>query len=372
MPSPLLAEIHEPLGIITLNRPEALHALNHEMCEAMIKALLDWENNSEVQAVWIQHAPGSRGFCAGGDIRMLAKSGQKDGKKARAFFHTEYQLNHALHCYPKPIIAAMDGVTMGGGVGISVHGPFRIATEKTLFAMPETGIGLFPDVGGGWFLPRLAGFIGRWLALTGSRLRAADCIGSGLATHFIRQSDLQDCKNALSQKFVETSGQRPAAMVVEEVLEQFQGMPAADQKVMLTPENLACIHQHFAHNHAEAIFQSLAKDESDFAQEQLLAMKSKSPQSVKIALAQIIRGKRMQNFEEVMQMEYRLGGHIVTLPEFHEGVRAVIIDKDHQPQWNPPEIGEVDDEWVDALFDPLSENEEWRPLPQTANWLGPR
>ena len=167
----VLIRVQKNVGRITLNRPKALHALTQGMCETMIGALLDWQEDPEIYMILIDHA-GERGFCAGGDIRMLAESGAKDGVEARAFFHTEYQLNHLLFTYDTPVVAIMDGVVMGGGVGISMPAHVRIATERTTFAMPETGIGLFPDVGGGWYLPRLPGKAGLWLALTGARIRA--------------------------------------------------------------------------------------------------------------------------------------------------------------------------------------------------------
>ncbi|MDD9841787.1 MAG: enoyl-CoA hydratase/isomerase family protein, partial [Alphaproteobacteria bacterium] len=184
MADQVICKINNKLGCLTLNRPQALHALNYDMCKIMLDALMAWRGDDKVQAVWIDHAAGTRGFCAGGDVRALAESGQADAKQACAFFHLEYRLNHLIKTYPKPIIAILDGVTMGGGVGISVHGTYRVATQNTLFAMPETSIGLMPDVGGGWFLPRLPGQIGMWLALTGSRLKAADCLSIGLVTHF--------------------------------------------------------------------------------------------------------------------------------------------------------------------------------------------
>ena len=172
-------------GRLSLNRPKAIHALNLAMCEAMIDALLKWQGDDAIEAVIIDHSEG-RGFCAGGDIRMLAESGAKDGVEARAFFHTEYRLNHLLFTYPKPIVAFMDGITMGGGVGISQPAKYRVATEHTRFAMPETGIGLFPDVGGGWYLPRLEGRVGAFLALTGARLDGGECLALGLASVYLR------------------------------------------------------------------------------------------------------------------------------------------------------------------------------------------
>ena len=185
MTAEILTSASNGLGYSTLDRPAALHALNTAMCAAMIEALVAWRKDANVHAILLDHASGTRGFCAGGDIRMVAESGAGDGKEARAFFFTEYRLNHLLFTYPKPIVALIDGITMGGGVGISMPARFRIATENTTYAMPETGIGLFPDVGGGWYLPRKPEHIGMWLALTGARLKAADCLIAGVATHFM-------------------------------------------------------------------------------------------------------------------------------------------------------------------------------------------
>ncbi len=192
----VLVRVQKNVGRITLNRPQALHALTQNMCELMIAALLDWQDDPEIYMVIIDHA-GERGFCAGGDIRMLAHSGAGDAVEARAFFHTEYQLNHLLFTYDTPVVAILDGVVMGGGVGISMPAHFRIATERTTFAMPETGIGLFPDVGGGWYLPRLPGKAGLWLALTGARIKGADCLRLGIATHFVEFGAVEGLKKAI-------------------------------------------------------------------------------------------------------------------------------------------------------------------------------
>src|SRR3982751_2645995 len=185
------------VGRIRLNRPKALHALTREMCSAMLAALVDWRDRSEVEAVMLDHAEG-RGFCAGGDVVMIARSGAGDGSEARAFFHEEYRLNHLLFTYAKPTIAFMDGITMGGGVGISQPCRYRVATENTRFAMPETAIGLFPDVGGGWYLPRLPGRVGQFMVLTGARLDGAECSYLGLASHYIPQESLEDLKSRLA------------------------------------------------------------------------------------------------------------------------------------------------------------------------------
>ena len=194
--SDVLIRVEGRVGRLTLNRPQALHALTTEMCRDMTAALLAWRDDPAVALVMLDHA-GERGFCAGGDIRMLAESGAGDGRAAREFFFTEYRLNHLLFGYPKATVAFMDGVTMGGGVGLSRPARFRVATERTTFAMPETGIGLFPDVGGGWHLPRMPDHIGLWLALTGARLKAADCELVGVATDYVESAALPDLKAAI-------------------------------------------------------------------------------------------------------------------------------------------------------------------------------
>ncbi|MBU3971312.1 MAG: enoyl-CoA hydratase/isomerase family protein, partial [Alphaproteobacteria bacterium] len=191
--SEVLARVDSGVGRITLNRPKALHALNRAMCEAMTDALLAWRTDDAVKSVLIDHA-GERGFCAGGDIRMIAESGAGDASEAKAFFKVEYRLNHLMFDYPKPVTAIVDGIVMGGGVGISEPADVRIATERTTYAMPETGIGLFPDVGGGWFLPRLPGQTGVWLALTGARLKAADTVALGIHTHFVPSERIEALK----------------------------------------------------------------------------------------------------------------------------------------------------------------------------------
>ena len=193
MTDDLIIAVDGSVGRIRLNRPKALHALNLAMCQGILGALIAWRTDPAVEVVVIDHAEG-RGFCAGGDIRMLADSGARDGVEARAFFHAEYRMNHALFTYAKPTVAFMDGITMGGGVGLALPCDVRVATENTKFAMPETGIGLFPDVGGGWYLSRLPGRMGQYLALTGHRLDGAECLALGLATHYLPAEALADAK----------------------------------------------------------------------------------------------------------------------------------------------------------------------------------
>ena len=344
----VLVRIDGAVGRITLNRPQALHALTTNMCRIMIDALTTWIDNAIVKVVVIDHA-GERGFCAGGDIRMLAASGAGDGGEAREFFFTEYRLNTLLHDYPKTLVAIMDGVTMGGGVGISRPCRFRVATERTSFAMPETGIGLFPDVGGGWYLPRMSDHVGLWLALTGARIKAADCELTCLATDYVESAQIPALKAAIIAE--------PNA--IETVLTEFEcdaGRPA----LAAHQDEIARL---FAGDSVEDIVAALQAADSDWAREQLAIFKTKSPQTLKVAFRQLKLGGAMKSFVDNMAMEYRVGARVVHLHDFQEGVRAVIIDKDNAPRWSPQTLEEVTEEMLDSIFAPLPSAEEWTPLP---------
>ncbi|CAN7188245.1 enoyl-CoA hydratase/isomerase family protein [Brevundimonas sp. LjRoot202] len=343
----VLARVQSGVGRLTMNRPKALHALNRAMCDAMSEALLAWRDDDAVKSILIDHA-GERGFCAGGDIRMIAESGAGDASEARAFFDTEYKLNHLLFDYPKPVTALVDGIVMGGGVGISEPAVVRIATERTTYAMPETGIGLFPDVGGGWFLPRLPGQTGVWLALTGARLKAADTVFLGIHTHYLPSDALDAFRAILAAD--------PAHPVdVADGLETDAGEPPIEP-------HLPAIERLFAFDTVEEIFAALEADGSDWATAQLATLKTKSPQSLKVTLRQLRTGAALTAFADNMAMEYRLGGRVVRTPDFQEGVRAVIVDKDNAPKWSPAELSGVTDAELDRLFAPLPADEEWTPL----------
>jgi len=343
----VLCRIESGVGRITLNRPRALHALTTGMCETMIDALLIWRHDDAVRCVLIDHG-GERGFCAGGDIRMLAESGAGDAVEARAFFFTEYRLNHLLFVYSKPVIAVMDGVTMGGGVGLSMPAAVRIATERTTFAMPETGIGLFPDVGGGWFLPRLPGKAGLWLALTGARIKAADCLALGIATHYMPAARVEAFKTAL----IEHGGGIAGALAP--VIDDAGPAPIAAHQ--------ADIDRLFGGGSVEAIFTALANDPGPWAAAQLETLASKSPQTLKVAFRQLAEGSVLADFADNMAMEYRIGSRVVRMHDFLEGVRAVIVDKDNAPRWDPPTVGSVDEAVLDGIFSPLPPAEDWTPL----------
>ncbi|MEN2748154.1 enoyl-CoA hydratase/isomerase family protein [Sphingomonas sp. T9W2] len=342
----ILTSVDNHLGRIRLDRPKALHALNLEMCEAMLSALEAWRDDLSVHAILIDHAEG-RGFCAGGDIRMIADSSAGDGAAARAFFATEYRLNHRLFTYAKPTIAVMDGVTMGGGVGISQPCKVRIATDNTRFAMPETAIGLFPDVGGGWYLSRLPGRIGQYLALTGARLDGSEMLALGLATHLVPAGALDDIKRAIAANPLATGT----------ILADHATTPG--EAAILTQR--AAIDRLFASDDFEEILSALEADGSDWASTQLATLRQRSPLSCKVSLKLLLDGATMPTFEDEMRQEYAVVTRIVQRPDIVEGVRAVIVDKDHAPKWDPATPAAVTDHMIDRIFAPLGEDDEWQP-----------
>ena len=354
MTDDLLTPIEGAVGRLRLNRPRALHALNLAMCEAMLDALERWRTDADVAAVLLDHAPApdgdpklSRGFCAGGDIRLLSESGAGDGSAARAFFHTEYRLNHRLFAYAKPTVAFMDGVTMGGGVGIALPCRYRVATENTRFAMPETGIGLFPDVGGGWFLSRLPGRIGQFLALTGHRLDGAEAHALGLATHYLPAAALEEAKTAII-----ADPQEIAA-----TLDRLSVAPPAARLL----EHREDIDRLFASDTLEEVFAKLEADDSAFAVEQLGILRAKSPQAMKVSLRLLYDGGLMQSFADEMAQEYAVASRVVQRHDFLEGVRAVIVDKDNAPRWQPATPEGVTEHVIDQIFAPLPEADAWTP-----------
>lgn len=334
------------VGRIRLNRPKAIHALTTAMCQAVLDALADWRDEPGILAVLIDHADG-RGFCAGGDIRMLAESGSGDGAAAREFFRTEYRMNHALFTYAKPIIAFMDGITMGGGVGVSQPARYRVVTENTRLAMPETGIGLFPDVGGGWYLSRLPGRIGQYLAVTGARIDGADCIALGLATHFLPADRLEEAKARI---ITDPTG-------IDAVLTDLSA--AAPQPRI--PAHRDAIDRLFASDRLEDIVAALESDDSDFARDTLATIRTKSPQAMKVSLKLLLDAATMPTFEDEMRQEYAVATRIVQRPDFIEGVRALIVDKDNAPVWNPAAIEDMTDHMIDRIFAPLPDDEAWTP-----------
>ena len=341
---------HGAVGHISLSRPKALHALTQGMCEAMSEVLLAWRDDPAIEAVIIDHAEG-RGFCAGGDVMLVRRSALEDGGAAgRAFFHAEYRLNHLLFTYPKPVIAFMDGVTMGGGVGISQPAQYRVATENTLFAMPEGSIGLFPDVGAGWYLPRLPGRIGQFLALTGARLDGAECLWAGLATHYLPSEHLAEAKAHV----IEAPGD------IDRALASLAPPEPPEARIAGNAERIARL---FAADELEAIVAALEADASEWAQKELKAVTAKCPATAKVALRQFALGARRGDFADEMRAEYRIAARMMLRSDFAEGVRAVLVDKTGAPKWDPATPEGVTPALLEAIFASLPAGEEWTPFP---------
>ncbi|MCC5995526.1 MAG: enoyl-CoA hydratase/isomerase family protein [Oceanicaulis sp.] len=335
-------------GRITLNRPKALNALNQDMVDGMISALLDWREDASVKAVVVDGA-GEKGFCAGGDIRMLAESGKAGDGRAWRFWRDEYRLNTLIQEYPKPYIALIDGITMGGGVGVSVHGDFRVAGDKTTFAMPETGIGFHPDVGGAYFLPRLAGEIGTWMGLTGARLKAADCILTGVATHYVPSDQQGALIEALEGSALDNDGEQ-----IEALLDRFGGDAGASDLALTR----GLINIAFAGDELSAIAARLQSAGDAWSHRQLQVLASKSPTACQVTLAALRRGADL-SFRDVMIQDLRVSMRFLADgSDFYEGVRAVIMDKDNAPRWAEP----VHD--TSGWFAPLADDQEMSFLAQ--------
>lgn len=327
-------------GIITLNRPKQLNALTHGMVQVIYPQLLAWRDDPTVTRVLIQ-GTGEKAFCAGGDIRALYDLG-KAGRMAEAlaFWREEYTLNHLLKTYPKPVIALLNGIVMGGGVGMSFHGSHRVASEKLMFAMPEVGIGFFPDVGASFFLPRLKHHIGTYLAVSGARIGLGDALDLGLVTHAVDSARMAEVAEALT-------GDADVNSVLNDFAVAAPVAPLAEHHRMIAdvfsetslPEIMAKLGQ-------------MALGGSVFCANALDSMRVKSPTSMAIALLQVRRGAAM-TFAQVMQMEYRIVCRIIEGTDFYEGIRAAIIDKDNTPRWQPWRIEDLTDAAVEAHFAPL-------------------
>jgi len=341
-------ENHGAVGLITLDRPKALNALTQPMCLAIDRALKAWAEDDAIAAVLVRGA-GDRAFCAGGDVRaiyedgLLLKRGQSEGRLVREFFRDEYRMNRRIKTFPKPYVALIDGITMGGGVGLSVHGSYRVATERTLVAMPETGIGLFPDVGASFALPRLPGEAGTYLALTGGRIKAPDLSALGIATHTIPSDRIGD----LVAAFLDADWTGGAAAVADAILARFGSDPGPAE---LT-EHRAVIDRCFHHDRIEAILAALDAAGDSFASAAAATIRTMSPTSLKLTLEEMRRGRRL-DFDACMVMEYRLTQSVLAGHDFYEGIRAQLVDKDRNPKWNPATLEGMDDETVGRHFLP--------------------
>jgi enoyl-CoA hydratase len=352
MTETIVSRIEGCAGRLSLNRPKAIHALDLDMVLAMTASLIEWLHEPQVEAVLIDHHDG-RGFCAGGDVVTIAKSTQGTGAAASAFFFNEYRLNHLLFTYPKPTVVFMDGVTMGGGVGISRPCRYRIATDRTLLAMPETSIGLFPDVGGGWHLSRLLGRLPQFLALTGARLDGAECFALGLATHYVAHEDVEQLKADIARD--------PDR--IDAWLAHAQATPPP-ARIKANRDKICRL---FEAETLEGILAELAADPSEWAQKELETLRRKSPTACKVSLRLLEESAKMRDFAGEMGMEYALMAHVSHHPDFAEGVRALLVDKDNAPKWQPATAEEVTEAMIDALFAPLPASKAWSPLPLARN-----
>jgi enoyl-CoA hydratase len=338
------------LAILTINRPQALNALTLENYRCIDPALRDWAADLSVRAVVVRGA-GDRAFCAGGDVRAVYEAGRGTSGAAdlpAVFFREEYELIRRIHHFPKPYIAIIDGITMGGGAGISVNGAYRIATERTLLAMPETGIGLFPDVGATRFLNLCPGSVGRYLGLTGTRLKAADALYCGFATHAVKPDSIEALLDELSRGHTAPEG----------CLQRFAIDPGPAPLAALRPAIDRC----FARDSVEAILEALTVQaagggaDAEWAEETRATLLTKSPTSLKITLRQLTIG-RDYDLDAALDLEYRLTQHCMAGHDFYEGVRAMLIDRDRKPQWRPETLAEVTDSMVGAYFAPIGDRE---------------
>ncbi len=336
------------VGHIKFNRPKLLNALNYEMVVQIQEQLNKWKNDPKVGAIIIQ-GEGERAFCAGGDIRRLAEARKKEGiGYCHDFFSSEFTLNRTVSSYPKPYIAILDGITMGGGVGLSVHGHYRISTERTLFAMPETGIGYFPDVGASYFLPRCPGAIGMYLGLTGARLKPGDSLRAGIATHYIEARLIKDIIENIEDLPLTSDIGNKVDLLLSEYNTKLE-----DETLT---SNLEAINNCFSKTSVEDILNCLGEIGDEWSRQTLLNIRQKSPTSLKVTFRQLKEGKDM-SFDDCMVMELRLALRFMEGKDFYEGVRAVIIEKDNQPQWAPSHVEDVPDVEVDRYFLPLGKND---------------
>lgn len=337
----IVFSVENGLARVLLNRPRALNALTAEMCVEFHGVLGRWARDPAIKALVIEGA-GDRAFSAGGDIRKLYEEGRAGGRYPYDFYHAEYRLNAAVHHFPKPYIAVLNGIVMGGGVGVSVHGSHRIVTENVTFAMPETGIGLFPDVGGSYFLPRAPGELGMFLGLTGARLKAPDCLYAGIGTAFVPVERTAALIEALAEAPIE------GVADVDRIVAAFSEEAGAPTLA----EHRAAIDRHFAGETVEAIVGALEADGGAWAAEQARTIADKSPTSLKITFRQIRTGAKL-DFDQCMRMEWRMVNRIIQGHDFYEGTRAVVIDKDQEPAWRPARLAEVGDDEVEQYFRPL-------------------
>ena len=348
--SDILFDAREGVARVTLNRPKALNAVTLEMLHRLERRLIAWSDDDGVAAVVIGGE--GRAFAAGGDIRRLYDTGRAGDPYPEVFFRDEYRVNRRIFHYRKPYVALMNGVTMGGGVGLSVHGSHRVVTENTVFAMPETGIGFFPDVGGTYFLPRLPGRLGLYMALTGARLGGADCLHAGIATHYVPSDRLAELERGLRARRPSGADVAEAhAAVSAEIGRLAENPPAAPVKDLRGQIDVC-----FAADSVEAVIARLRADGSGWAMKQVEIMLARSPTALKVAFEQVRRGAAL-DFDQALVLEYRMSQEFMRNPDFFEGIRAAILDKDQAPKWQPASLEQVTDEMVARYFAPIGQKE---------------
>ncbi len=328
------------VGRITLNRPSALNALDIDMVRAVAQALEAWRDEPGVMAIMVDGA-GDRAFSAGADIRMLHDSGRAGDGRAAAFWREEYALNALIRAYPKPYVAIMDGVTMGGGVGVSIHGDFRVATERTVLAMPETAIGFYPDVGATYVLPRLDAGLGYWMGLTGARLSGADAVAAGLATHFVPSERIAALISDVEEAQLNEDGSVLDALL--HVHETEAGPSTIQEALSHTPHI-------FDHDRVEDVIEALRRESCPWGAAQITALEQKSPTALKVTLRALREGAGL-GFAEAMERELALSLQFLHTPDFYEGIRAMVIDKDRGPRWDPARLEAVDAAQIARFFE---------------------
>jgi enoyl-CoA hydratase len=342
----ILFERRRGLGLVRLNRPQALNALTLDMTRRLDRALKDWAADPQVRLVAIRGV-GERAFCAGGDVRALYREGP-GSLYTEIFYREEYALNRNIFRFPKPYVALIDGIVMGGGVGISAHGSHRVVTERTLFAMPETGIGLFPDVGATYVLPRLHGALGMYLGLTGARLNAADCVWARIGSCHVPADRLDALEDALAGADFSAD----AHGTVDRVLARFRTPPGPAPLAQQSDR----IDSSYGQRDLRAVLKALGDEKSGWGEAQLAQLSTKSPTSLAVTFRQLREGAAL-DFDDAMRLEYRLVPRFLAGHDFREGVRALIIDKDGRPRWRPSRLEEVSPTDVEDYFRPLPAGE---------------
>jgi enoyl-CoA hydratase/carnithine racemase len=362
------------LGILHLNNPSSLNALTLEMIRSMTATLQQWSNTG-IRATMMDAAPNERNgkikpaFCAGGDVKAVYLAGKSNDRTLTVdFFREEYKLNHMIATQQIPQVSLWDGVVMGGGVGLSIHGKYRVATENTLFAMPECKIGLFPDVGGSWWIPRLkklyqssrsrsgVGGVGNYLALTGARLKAEDLMYSGIATHYVKSERLEELKRALIESTQDDNSS--STDCVASVLMSFHDLTINTEEAFLSKHKQDIDAAFDGKETVEDIISALQSMDTSFAQSTLETLSQMSPTSLKVTLEGLKRASKLNNIGECLAMEYRIVQACMKEgSDFYEGIRAALVDKDGEPKWSPGRLEEVSSDIVESYFESLGEDE---------------